>query len=314
MRKVLIIKTGYSELVENGNGRVVSLGDVFWHTVLLHLYRNDEVTWLVSRKAYPLLEGNPYIDRILIYEELISAPFEDEYFDVVVNLEKGPEMCALAESIAAGERLGFGVGHDDVLGSDEDLSSKRNNHKLSQEILYEMVGGQWRGEDYILGYRPTTVEIYDVGFNTEVGTKWPHKAWARRNWEKLEPILLSEGITVSWQKGLYSLYDYIDWLNSCRVIVTNDSLGMHLGLALKKRVVALFGPTSWKKVHMYNRGCHLVANLSCPHMPCYSSPCKRGFSCINEIEVERVYQKVEDLLEKDYSLSIAHQQKVTAEA
>ncbi len=313
MRKVLIIKTGYSELVENGNGRVVSLGDVFWHTVLLHLYRNDEVTWLVSRKAYPLLEGNPYIDRILICEEIAGPPLKDNYFDVVVNLEKGPEMCALAESISAGERLGFGWRDDDIFGNDDDLCLKQNNHKLSQEILYEMMGGQWRGEDYILGYRPKTVEVYDVGFNTEVGPKWPHKAWARQNWEKLESILLSEGITVTWQKGLYSLYDYIDWLNSCRIIVTNDSLGMHLGLALKKRVVALFGPTSWKKVHMYNRGCHLVANSSCPHMPCYSSPCKRGFSCINEIEVERVYQKVEDLLEKDYSLSIAHQQKVTAE-
>lgn len=313
MRKVLIIKTGYSELVENGSGRVVSLGDVFWHTVLLHLYKNDKVTWLTSRKAYPLLEDNSYIDRILIYEELASTPLKDNYFDVVVNLEKGPEMCALAGSIATGERLGFGFRSDDVLGNDDDLCLKQNNHKLSQEILYEMMGGQWRGDEYILGYRPTTVEVYDVGFNTEVGSKWPHKAWARRNWEKLEPILLSEGITVTWQKDLYSLYDYIDWLNSCRVIVTNDSLGMHLGLALKKRVVALFGPTSSKKVHMYDRGCHLVANSSCPDMPCYSSYCKRGFSCINEIEVERVYQKVEDLLEKDYSLSIAQQQKVTAE-
>lgn len=108
MRKVLIIKTGYSELVENGNGRVVSLGDVFWHTVLLHLYRDDEVTWLTSRKAYPLLEDNPYIDRILIHEELAGLPLKDEYFDIVINLEKGPEMYALAESIAAGEKLGFG--------------------------------------------------------------------------------------------------------------------------------------------------------------------------------------------------------------
>jgi len=314
MPKVLIIKTGYSELVENGSGRVVSLGDVFWHTVLLHLYEDDEVTWLTSRKAYPLLEGNPYIDRVLIYEEIAGLPLKEEHFDAVINLEKGPEMYALAESIAAGERLGFGLGDDDVLGSDEDLSSKRNNHKPFQEIVYEMVGAKWREEDYILGYRPKTVEVHNVGFNTEVGPKWGHKAWAWRNWEKLEPLLLSEGITISWQKDLYSLQNYIDWLNSCRVIITNDSLGMHLGLALKKRVVALFGPTSWKKVHMYARGYCLAANSTCPHMPCYSSPCKRGLSCINEIKVEEVYRKVKDLLEKDYSPSKFKEQRVKVNA
>lgn len=73
------------------------------------------------------------------------------------------------------------------------------------------------------------------------------------------------------------------------------------------------GPTSCKKVYMYARGYQLVANSSCLDMPCYSSSCKRGFNCINEIEVERVYQKIEDLLERDYSLSIAQQRKVTAE-
>lgn len=45
-----------------------------------------------------------------------------------------------------------------------------------------------------------------------------------------------------------NIYHYIDWLNKCRIIVSNDSLGLHLVLALKKKVLGLFCPTSDKEV------------------------------------------------------------------
>jgi heptosyltransferase-2 len=63
---------------------------------------------------------------------------------------------------------------------------------------------------------------------------------------------VADGFSVDWQQGLNNLYDYIDWINSCKKLVTNDSLGLHIALALGKPVVALFGPTNAKEVYMYN--------------------------------------------------------------
>ncbi|HCJ65939.1 MAG TPA: glycosyl transferase, partial [Elusimicrobia bacterium] len=67
MAKVLIIKLGYSETLDKEISVTSSLGDVLRTTIILNYFKNDVVTWLVDEKAYPLLEGNPYVKRILIF-------------------------------------------------------------------------------------------------------------------------------------------------------------------------------------------------------------------------------------------------------
>ena len=55
-RKVLIIKTGFSEFLDRGISTTVSLGDVLICTSLLHLYKQDEVTWVTDWMARRLLK------------------------------------------------------------------------------------------------------------------------------------------------------------------------------------------------------------------------------------------------------------------
>ncbi len=101
MNKVLIIKLGYSETLDPEIGDVSSLGDVLRSTVILHQFKNDHVTWLVDEKAYPLLEGNGYINRILIFNLISVLQLLSERYDTVINLEKSPGICSLADSINA---------------------------------------------------------------------------------------------------------------------------------------------------------------------------------------------------------------------
>ena len=54
MAKILIVKMGYSETLDSHMSRISSLGDVLRTTVILHLFKNDHVTWLVDEKAYLL--------------------------------------------------------------------------------------------------------------------------------------------------------------------------------------------------------------------------------------------------------------------
>ena len=106
-QKILIIKVGYSETLDPEIDNVTSYGDVLRTTVLLHLYRQDHVTWLVDEKAYPILKRNPYIDRVLIYDLTSVLQLQSEHFDTVINLEKVPGLCALADGITAWRRYGF---------------------------------------------------------------------------------------------------------------------------------------------------------------------------------------------------------------
>jgi len=316
--KVLIIKTGYSEfLEEEKDSRIASYGDILRTTPLLHLYKNSHVTWVTDIKAFPLLEGNPYIDKLLRYDFTTALQLTSEEFDIVINLEKIPGICALSDKIRARKsRYGFTFNTQTgaaealdkasnalTIGANPDL--KKQNEKVLHEILFEMVGEQFKGEECILGYKPKTEEIYDVGLNITVGPKWPTKLWPRENWDILEKILRENGFKVSRQdseenrqkKVLENLEAYMDWINSNKIIVSCDTLGLHLGIALKKRVLGLFGPTPHKEVHFHDRGKAIIPEPYLYCMPCFMERCGRGINCMQSISPEIVFKEIKKLIE-----------------
>jgi len=273
--KILIIKLGFSETLDPEIGRVSSLGDVLRTTPILYAlkekYYESHITWLTDESAAPLLTGNQYIDRLLVWDSFVGFQLMAEKYDIVINLEKIGGLCAITNSMNAWKKYGFRF--DEIKGEFAvyegaeyafDLCAKddvkRKNDKVWQEILVEMVGVRWSEQPYILGYKPKSEEIYDVGFNYKVGTKFPEKAWSDDSWKELEKMITSSGQTFCYQEGLSNLYEYIDWINSNKTIISCDSLGMHIALALNKNVIGLFGPTNATEVFFYNRSEHIKRN------------------------------------------------------
>lgn len=299
MAKILIIKLGYSETLDQEIGRTSSLGDVLRTTVILDHFKNDHVSWLVDEKAFPLLDGNKHISRILLFDLSTVLQLQKERFDTVINFEKVPGICALADSISAWRRFGFRF--DEVNGNAQsydrsekvfsichDINKKREYKGCWQKFLIEMIGGEWREQEYILGYQSTSKIECDVGLNYKVGSKWPNKAWAKENWDKLSKILQQNNYSISWQEGLKDIYQYIDWINKCKIIISSDSLGFHIALALKKGVVVIHGPTNANETFMYNRGESIYPkNFDCA--PCFKAICDKEKECIDTIMPEEVY-------------------------
>ncbi len=99
--------------------------------------------------------------------------------------------------------------------------------------------------------------------------------------------------------------DYFEWINSCRLIVSNDSFGLHLGLALRKKVLALFGSTNAKEVFFYGRGRGIFPDrVTCNKLPCYSSQCTEKVSCLSRISPQKVLTEIDRIFQekrKDYS-------------
>ena len=307
--KVLIIKVGHSETLAAEVSNVTSYGDVLRSTVLLNLYKNDHVTWLVDEKAYPILKNNSLIDRTLIYNLTSVLQLQSEHFDTVINLEKVPGLCALADSINAWRRYGFRFdvrngcaeaydGSNNVLEICRNIEKKKNRKAYWQEGLFEMVGSKWNKEEYLLEYESKGNEKYDIGFNYQVGNKWPLKSWSIDNWKKLES-LIGEKYSISWQQGQDDMEKYFEWINSCKLLVTNDSFGMHVAIALKKKIIALFGPTHASDNYLYGLGtCFFPKDFSCEEFPCSLSKCIHfDDNCMSMIKSEEVFEEIKLVLD-----------------
>jgi len=306
MAKVLIIKLGYSETIDPEISRTSSLGDVLRTTVILYPFKDDQVTWLVDQAAYPLLEGNPFINRILIFDLASVLQLQKERFDTVINLEKVPGVCALADSVSAWKRYGFRFdeikgeaeaydGCEKVFSMCKDAELKKSHKGSWQESLLQVVGAKWDGQEYILGYQPKTKETFDVGLNWAVGSKWPNKAWSKENWELLKKLMEGQ-YTYSMQQGLDSLHKYMDWINSCRLLVTNDSLGLHIALALRKKVVVLYGPTNPNETYFYGRGEVIYPEAEYDCIPCLAPECRQQKTCMEFIRPAEVKTRIDRLL------------------
>lgn len=303
---IIIFKLGYSETFLQDDGLCVSLGDVLRSTPLLRALReqyiNSCITWVVSPQARPLLENNLFIDRLMTWQEFESGPFKGEAFDILINLEKDHSIRSVTDGICASRKFGFGLDHAGDSASPTERETRiQDQTGVIQKKLIEMLGYVWKEQEYILGYQPAGGETYDIGLNYKVGPKLPTKELSLRKWEQLEELLNSTGFKVSWQSGFDDLYQYMDWINSCALIITTDSLGLHLALALRKKVLGLFGPTDPKEICFYNRGNHLISSTPCEYMPCYRAQCvHQGVFCMDQIETDEIHAKVQDLWEMVY--------------
>ena len=301
--KVLIIKTGYSETLDGQISETVSYGDVLRTTTILHIFKEDQVTWLTDYKAIPLLEGNPYINQIIPINPINLYQVENEHFDILINLEKVPGLCALAEKVTAWKRFGFRFDFingsalaydksDEALALAGNLELKKNSGKSWVESLYEMMNEKWQGEGYILGYQPKNDIKFDIGLNNKVGPKWPAKQWDK--WDELA-TRLNGRYSVSYQQHPDDITKYIEWINECQFIVTSDSLGAHIAIALNKKVVCLFGPTIVTEVHDTPSLIKLTPPEVYDCIPCLKRVCDRETICTHLITVERVLKAIDTL-------------------
>lgn len=295
--KILIIKTGLSETFDTSHvhQNVVSLGDVLRSTVVLHLFKEHEISWLTSHEAFNLLDGLHELKNVFFKLNEINF----SHYDLIINLERTTDILEVLKSIQPDKILGFISKNNQVLLKGNDFSSELHEWLSSTEIvhknwcqkLYLLFGKEWNRENYLLPKKYLILNQaneYDVGLNWQVGRKWPSKSWQKDNWELLERKIESS-LSVTWQKGFDNLIEYMNWINSAKVIVTHDSLGLHIARALNKKILALFGPTSSREIYL-GEGVALSEaekpSFSCP--PCYKDSCHNMIHCMKSLSVDEV--------------------------
>jgi heptosyltransferase-2 len=80
-------------------------------------------------------------------------------------------------------------------------------------------------------------------------------------------------------------------LQLCDVVVTSDSLAVHVAAARKTKAVVLFGPTSAAEIELYGRGEKVVPpGMDC--LCCYLPSCDVKPHCQARIEPAAVFAAV----------------------
>lgn len=312
--KILIIKLG-------------AMGDVIRTTPLLepllNEYPNHEIWWLTQ---YPDAVPST-VDRILQFSTESVLVAQSTAFDIVISLDKDHFAIALASQLRAKKILGFTMVDGKCAPANEAARDKfitglfddanKANEKSYLEEIFEICGYEFHGEEYVLNAPARKDWKIDsqgkpiIGLNTGCGDRWTSRLWSEDYWLKLCE-LLSEGgyfplllggrqedeknarLAASGRAaylGHFPLQEFISLMDNCTTVVTAVTMGLHLAIGLRKKVVLMNNIFNPKEFELYGRGEIVMPERECT---CYFSPkCKRSdYFCLDSLTPEMVFGAV----------------------
>lgn len=216
------------------------------------------------------------------------------------------------------------------LGIDDDLKFKQNTMTY-QEIVAKTAEVEYKRDPYVFQiekhHRKRAKDFFKkhnipedtlaIGLNTGAGVKFETKQWPAENYLKLIDYLsesieanifllggkreteLNQSIEKNSKQKVYntgndnSLLEFAGFLSLMDIVVSSDTLGMHLAIAQEKKVVVLFGSTCPQEIDLYGRGVKLYAGVDCS--PCYKQTCD-DMKCMEEITPEQVFEEIQKLV------------------
>ncbi|MBN2225192.1 MAG: glycosyltransferase family 9 protein [Deltaproteobacteria bacterium] len=211
------------------------------------------------------------------------------------------------------------------LGLDDPLKFHENT-KSYPEIVYEACGIPYEGQDYRVALNGEDLRWAEalfreegitpngkrplIGLNTGAGPVFTHKSWTRQGFAGLARSLVQEtGATVlllggrlEVERNRYiqeasggvaaviggeqTLGQFAAMLSLLDIIVTGDTMALHLAVGLSIPTVAIFGPTSHSEVDLFGRGEKVISTIDCA--PCYRSGCEKDPHCMDAISIQEV--------------------------
>ncbi len=97
---------------------------------------------------------------------------------------------------------------------------------------------------------------------------------------------ISLGMNIILSPMLKGVRDGLLSVGACDVVVSGDSLGMHMAIALKKWVVAWFGPTCAHEIDLFDWGVKVVSKAQCG--PCWKRECRMETMCYDQVDYSEI--------------------------
>ena len=246
--------------------KINASGDVIRTTVLLHMLKGN-VYWITAGYNIPLFPDH-YPGLILVPVESIPAEMLSINFDLVINLEEDPGLAQALSSIQTKKLVGvywnngtldysadsaglFDMSLVSKLSRSHANELKKMNTQSYQEIICRMVGKTFSGEPYIIYQNKflNTKKPHLIGIEERVGSRWPNKYW--NGYATLKERLSRENFDVMVFEQRSRLREYMEDIQQCRLVITGDTLAMHIALGYGIPCVAIFNCTSPHEIFDY---------------------------------------------------------------
>ncbi len=318
-----------------------ALGDVIRTTPLVSkiksLHPQAEIWWLTYTPDF--LPDD--VDRKLKLDVPALIQIEETEFDYLFNLDKDYEAAALTNRVKARLKRGFSLRDGKTVPIDDLAYAKyhtgifddvnKANTKNYLEEIFEICGFTFGGEKYVLSNFQSDGYKWDlsglkrplVGLNTGCGGRWTSRLWREDNWAKVASTLVSQGYGVlilggeqedSRSKkiaaksgasylGYYPLRQFINLVDQVDLVVTGVTMGMHIAIGLKKKVVLINNIFNRYEFELYGLGKIVEPDKECK---CFFMPkcVNKDYFCLDHLPPEKVLDAVADVLKKPASVKL----------
>lgn len=316
-KKILIVKLGALGDVINTLPLAVHLFDNF----------NAEITWIVEPLSFPIIENHRACHKALLFDKKnkkesakkISAEIKNQEFDFVLDLQrilksayfslKAKSKRKVSFDFKRCKELTFLLPFEKIKPQDHET-----RHMLDQYLEFS---------EHIKAGIPENIK-WDLPFikderkfdfpyvilntgATKPANKWFESYFAKLSdliFEKTDftPVLTGGPEDVNFSKnicnktikppidltGKTSIAELINLLDKSEYIISCDTGPMHLGVALGKKVGALFGPSNPVRTGPYYGK---VIRSLCRCQECNKKRCETR-DCMKDITPEHVFESV----------------------
>jgi heptosyltransferase-2 len=204
-----------------------------------------------------------------------------------------------------------------------------DNQKTETQLVHEALAlGDYAREEYGYHFTPLEQELLRtrrelwasqnqivVGLNTGCSGVIPYKkltveyhrrlivALQKRWGQRIKIVLLggnedehrnaeiAKGLTVISSPTNKGLRDGMISVAACDMVITGDSLGMHMAIAQRKWTVAWFGPTCEQEIDLFDRGVKIRTRAACS--PCWKRTCDQHPMCYDLVDLNEILAAVE---------------------
>ena len=323
-----------------------ALGDVVRSTALAEgikkKYPNCQLSWITVKDAMFFVKSNPFVDRVLEYNDEVVRQLQFEEFDMIVNLDKDPKATSMMMLFNSEDKRGYGMsseGHVVPLNDSSEYhynicldnwGGKTKNKKSYQELIFEIAELNYDMEKPFFKLDSEKIKDFESDFlygkdlvilNTGCGPVYPHKKWTFDGYNKLIKLLTKDTDCVVLLCGskseielneklyeenksdslinltdIYDLEEFSYLIKIASVIVTGDTVALHIAISLGTKIVSFFGPTPHQEVNLFGLGIKLVREeLDC--LNCYDQfPCPYDGKCMSLISAKDVHKSIRKVL------------------
>lgn len=200
------------------------------------------------------------------------------------------------------------------------------NNKPETQLTCEALGLEFKRDEYVFEFTRNEKKLLEerkkkyrekfnlvLGINTGCSNTLPAKKWTVNyirdlvdqllklnlqivllgggEEDHLRNIQIANGKNIISSDCLTGIRDGMVSVAACDIILSGDSLGMHMAIAMQKWVVAWFGPSCSHEIDLFDRGVKINTLASCS--PCWKNHCEKMTSdkasmCFDLVPIESV--------------------------